>query len=74
MNAEQDRLLSLCLEALEEQDEIIHRMSRLLKRYVSELNHLRSVTGCVALDDKLEAETKEVQDCIDGYLTRIKEP
>jgi len=32
------------------------------------------VTGCVALDDKLEAETKEVQDCIDGYLTRIKEP
>lgn len=71
MNAETDRLLSLCLEVIEEQDDIIHRMSRLLKAYTRELNHLRCVSGLVALDDKLERETREVQDSIERYDKRM---
>ena len=67
MSAETERFYSSCVELLERQDDIIFRMSSLLKRYVEELNHARNLAGIVALDDSLARETREVQEDIKQY-------
>ena len=67
MSAETQKLIDTCMELLEKQDDIIFRMSSLLKRYVEELNHARTIAGIVALDDSLEKETEAVQEDIKRY-------
>ena len=68
MNAETDKFLSTCVDLLEQQDDIIYRMSSLLKRYVIELNHARNLAGIVALDDSLAKETEAVQQDVEKYV------
>ena len=60
-------LLELYMDMVEKQDEIIYRMSHLLKDYPTELAHLRSASGFFEEIPEQEMDERILSECIDQY-------
>ena len=60
-------LLELYMDMVEKQDEIIYRMSHLLKDYAIELAHLRSASGFFEEIPEQEMDERILSECIDQY-------
>lgn len=58
-------LLELYMDMVEKQDEIIERLTGLLKNYARELQHLRSVNAFFEVEQSHEAEALE--ECMNQY-------
>lgn len=60
-------LLELYMDMVEKQDEIIYRMSHLLKDYATELAHLRSASGFFEEVPEQKMDERILSECIDQY-------
>lgn len=60
-------LLDIYMEMVEKQDEIIYRMSHLLKEYATELAHLRNISGCIGISGGQQQDEKILQECMKIY-------
>ena len=60
-------LLELYMDMVEKQDEIIYRMSHLLKDYATELAHLRSASGFFEEIPEQKMDEHIVSECMDQY-------
>ena len=55
-------LLEIYMDMVEKQDEIIYRMTALLKSYVREIHNLRTINGFFEVIDE-----KILEECMDQY-------
>lgn len=62
-------LLEVYMEMVEKQDEIIYRMSHLLKEYVTELQHLRNIHQFLDYDPEQKQDEAILEECIEQYET-----
>lgn len=60
-------LLDIYMEMVEKQDEIIYRMSHLLREYATELAHLRNISGCVDISGRQQQDEGILQECLKIY-------
>lgn len=60
-------LLEIYMDMVEKQDEIIYRMSHLLKEYATELAHLRSVSGFFEENPEQKLDEGILSECIEQY-------
>lgn len=60
-------LLDIYMEMVEKQDEIIYRMSHLLKEYATELAHLRNINGCIGISGRQRQDENVLQECMKNY-------
>ena len=60
-------LLEIYMDMVEKQDEIIYRMTALLKSYVREIHNLRTINGFFEVDSNQEIDEKILEECMDQY-------
>lgn len=60
-------LLEIYMDMVEKQDEIIYRMTALLKSYVREIPNLRTINGFFEVDSNQEIDEKILEECMDQY-------
>lgn len=60
-------LLELYMDMTEKQDEIIYRMSQLLKQYATELQHLRNIHQFLDVDPEQKLDEAILEECIEQY-------
>lgn len=60
-------LLEIYMEMVEKQDEIIYRLTGLLKEYVQELHHLRNISGFFEENVKQEQDEGILKECMEQY-------
>lgn len=60
-------LMPAATEVQLKQDEIIYRMTALLKSYVREIHNLRTINGFFEVDSNQEIDEKILEECMDQY-------
>ena len=60
-------LLEIYMDMVEKQDEIIYRMTALLKSYDREKHNLRTINGFFEVDSNQEIDEKILEECMDQY-------
>lgn len=60
-------LLDIYTEMVEKQDEIIYRMSHLLKEYATEVQHLRNILQCTVDSDGNAQDEAILEECMHDY-------
>ena len=60
-------LLEIYMDMVEKQDEIIYRMTALLKSYVREIHNQRTINGFFEVDSNQEIDEKILEECMDQY-------
>ena len=60
-------LLEVYMDMVEKQDEIIYRMSHLLKEYVTELQHLRNINEFLDIDPERKLDEGILDECMEQY-------
>lgn len=60
-------LLEVYMDMVEKQDEIIYRMSHLLKKYTTELQHLRNIHNFLDIDPEQKLDEGILDECMEQY-------
>ena len=60
-------LLETYMEMVEKQDEIIYRMTALLKSYAREIQHLRTINEFFEEDSERKLDEAILDECIEQY-------
>lgn len=60
-------LLEIYMDMVEKQDEIIYRMSELLREYTREIQHLRTLNEYFAEDVRLTQDKEILEKCVGQY-------
>jgi hypothetical protein len=55
------------MDMVEKQDEIIYRMSELLREYTREIQHLRNLNEYFAEDDRTAQDEAILKECVEQY-------
>lgn len=60
-------LLEVYMDMVEKQDEIIYRMTELLREYSREIHHLRTINEFFEADNKLKQDEAILVECVEQY-------
>lgn len=60
-------LLEIYMDMVEKQDEIIYRMTELLREYTREIQHLKTINEYFKEDTRLAEDRAILQECVDQY-------
>lgn len=55
------------MDMVEKQDEIIYRMSELLREYTREVQHLRNLNEYFSEDERLTQDKAILDECVEQY-------